>query len=159
VEIISGDRDLYALVRDPDVVVLSPEGPGRLALIDEAAITAKYGIPGRNYSDFAILRGDPSDGLPGLSGVGQKKAAALVQRYGSVEDIAKNMNLGEADADYLRRARTVVTPVADIDLDIPDATLPHAPQDPERLARLGAEHGIKSPIDRLVATLGRIGGR
>jgi 5'-3' exonuclease len=158
VEIVSGDRDLFALVRDPDVAVLYPEGPGRLALIDEAAIAQKYGIPGRAYADFAILRGDPSDGLPGLSGVGQKKAAALVQRFGGVEAIVEGARLSEADADYLRRARRVVTPVADIPLDLPDCTLPSVPRDPELLHQLAVTHGIKSPVERLTATLGRMGG-
>jgi 5'-3' exonuclease len=159
VEIISGDRDLFALVRDPDVVVLYPEGPGRLTTVDESYIAAKYGIPGRNYADFAILRGDPSDGLPGLSGVGQKKAAGLVQRYGSVEEIAEKVGLSETDAEYLRRARRVVTPVPDIPLEVPDSRLPVTPKNPSRLAELGAEHGIKSPVDRLVSTLARMSER
>ncbi|HET9102704.1 MAG TPA: hypothetical protein VFN55_05070 [Solirubrobacteraceae bacterium] len=64
VEIASGDRDLFALVQDPRVRVLYPERSG-LAVIDEAEITRRYAIPGRRYADFAILRGDPSDGLPG----------------------------------------------------------------------------------------------
>src|SRR5262249_14164006 len=68
VEIISGDRDLFALVRDPYVRVLYPEKKG-LTAVDEAEVTRRYGVPGRLYADFAILRGDPSDGLPGLAGV------------------------------------------------------------------------------------------
>ena len=69
IEIASGDRDLFALVEDPRVRVLYPEKAG-MAVIDEAEVTRRYGIPGRRYADFAILRGDPSDGLPGLKGVG-----------------------------------------------------------------------------------------
>ena len=79
VEIASGDRDLFALVRDPDVKVLYPlRGVSNLLEVDEAEITRRYGIPGRAYVDFALLRGDPSDGLPGVPGIGEKTAAQLV---------------------------------------------------------------------------------
>src|SRR2546423_486828 len=85
-EILSGDRDLFALVRDPDVAVLYPvRGVSELTRVDEAEITRRYGIPGRAYGDFAILRGDPSDGLPGVPGIGEKTAAALVAKYGSLD--------------------------------------------------------------------------
>jgi 5'-3' exonuclease len=63
VEVVSGDRDLFALVEDPRVRVLYPE-KGGLAVVDEAEVTRRYGVPGRRYADFAVLRGDPSDGLP-----------------------------------------------------------------------------------------------
>src|SRR5262249_38592924 len=82
VEIASGDRDLFALVRDPDVKVLYPlRGVSTLLEVDEAEIVRRYGIPGRTYGDFALLRGDPSDGLPGVPGIGEKTAAALIARY------------------------------------------------------------------------------
>ena len=83
VEIASGDRDLFALVEDPRVRVLYPERSG-LAVIDETEITRRYAIPGRRYADFAILRGDPSDGLPGLKGVGAVTAAAMIRRHGDI---------------------------------------------------------------------------
>src|SRR5260370_15747888 len=84
IEIASGDRDLFSLVRDRDMVVLYPEKAG-LAVVDEDEVGRRYSIPGRSYSDFAILRGDPSDALPGLAGVGAKKAADIVPRYGSLQ--------------------------------------------------------------------------
>src|SRR6185295_10790379 len=69
VQVVSGDRDLFALVRDPDVRVLYPvTGVTKLLAVDEAEITRRYHIPGRAYGDFALLRGDPSDGLPGVPG-------------------------------------------------------------------------------------------
>src|SRR5258708_25426780 len=80
IEIVSGDRDLFSLIRDREVIVLYPEKTG-LAVVDEDEVARRYSIPGRAYSDFAILRGDPSDGLPGLAGDGAHKAAALVRRY------------------------------------------------------------------------------
>src|SRR5207302_4580275 len=90
VAIVSGDRDLFQLVRDPAVRVLYPKrGVSDLAVIDEAEIKRRYDIPGRRYFDFAVLRGDPSDGLPGVRGIGEKTAAALVGKYGSLEEIVK----------------------------------------------------------------------
>ena len=78
VAIVSGDRDLFQLVEDPNVFVLYPiKGVSEMARIDEAEIVRRYGIPGRAYADYAVLRGDPSDGLPGVKGVGDKTAAAL----------------------------------------------------------------------------------
>src|SRR5499427_10929576 len=86
VGIVSGDRDCFALVRDPDVVVLYPvRGVTTLVRVDEAEITRRYGIPGRGYLDFALLRGDPSDGLPGVRGIGEKTAAKLIAEHGSLD--------------------------------------------------------------------------
>jgi len=88
VEVVSGDRDLFALVRDPDVRVLYPlTGVSKLLEVDEAEITRRYGIPGRAYGDFALLRGDPSDGLPGAAGIGEKTAARLIAEHGSLASV------------------------------------------------------------------------
>ena len=100
-EIASGDRDLFALVEDPRVRVLYPEKSG-LAVIDEAEVTRRYNIPGRRYADFAILRGDPSDGLPGLKGVGNVTAASMIRRHGSIAGILRDRDLSDADRAYLR---------------------------------------------------------
>src|SRR5262249_60980766 len=72
VEVVTGDRDLFQLVDDakPVRVIYTARGLTKLDIVDEAAITARYDIPGRAYADFATLRGDPSDGLPGVAGVG-----------------------------------------------------------------------------------------
>lgn len=157
VDIASGDRDLFALVEDPRVRILYPAGKGVWTEVDEGHIETKYGIPGRSYADFAILRGDPSDGLPGLAGVGEKSAAALVRRHGGIEGVLANGNRSAADADYLRRALTVVTPVADLDLDCGDCVLPKMPADPERLNALAVKHGLESPVQRLGRALGWVG--
>src|SRR5512145_3313987 len=89
VDVVTGDRDLFQLVDDARGVrvLYTARGVGRHEIVDEAAVAAKYGIPGRAYADFAALRGDPSDGLPGVPGVGEKTAARLVERYGSVDGI------------------------------------------------------------------------
>lgn len=153
VDIVSGDRDLFALVKDPDVRVLYPGGAGRLEVIDEAEISRRYGIPGRAYSDFAILRGDPSDGLPGLPGVGAKKAADLVRRHGGLEGLLRDGRLSDADRDYLARAMRVVLPVTTIPLPAPHAAVPTVPRDPHRLLALQREHGLGGAVDRLLRVL------
>ena len=87
VDVVTGDRDLFQLVDDsrPVRILYTARGVGRLEIIDEPTVTKKYGIPGRAYADFATLRGDPSDGLPGVKGVGDKTAAALITQWGSLD--------------------------------------------------------------------------
>jgi 5'-3' exonuclease len=152
VEIVSGDRDLFSLVRDPDVLVLYPD-KGGVAAVDEAEVERRYSIPGRAYADFAILRGDPSDGLPGLAGVGAKKAADLVRRYGSIGGMLDAGIFRAADADYLEKAQRVVAPVTDLELKVPRGRRDRWPDDPNRADELGRRYGIASSIERLVKAL------
>jgi len=157
VEIVSGDRDLFALVRDPDVRVLYPvRGVTTLLEVDEAEVARRYGIPGRAYGDFAILRGDPSDGLPGVPGIGQKSAARLVREHGSLDGLLAAPDLPaavarrlEAARAYLAAARRVVPPRADVPLGRVALALPARPAHPRALARLVAEHRLAGPIGRL----------
>jgi 5'-3' exonuclease len=159
--IVSGDRDCFALVRDPDVVVLYPvRGVTELVRVDEAEIARRYGIPGRAYLDFALLRGDPSDGLPGVRGIGEKTAAALVAGHGSLDAILAARDLAPAVArridaarDYLAAARRVVPPVASVPLPAVSLALPRRPAHPRRLARLAAEHRLGGPIERIERAL------
>src|SRR2546426_3872576 len=161
VEVVSGDRDLFALVRDPDVRVLYPlTGVTKLLEVDEAEITRRYGIPGRRYGDFAILRGDPSDGLPGVPGIGEKTAAKLIAEHGSIEGLLASAQVPpaivrrlEAARDYLAAARRVVLPVTDVPLASVSLALPSTPADPPTLARLAAEHQLGGPVGRLTAAL------
>ena len=156
VEVVSGDRDLFALVEDPRVRVLYPE-KGGLAVVDEAEVTRRYGVPGRRYADFAVLRGDPSDGLPGLRGVGAAKAAELIRRHGGLAEIIRDTPLGEADRDYLARAMRVVEPVLDLPITLPAGRRDRYPADPAGVAALAARHGVKGACDRLVAVLAAMG--
>ena len=112
-----------------------PERKG-LTPVDEAEVTRRYGVPGRRYADFAILRGDPSDGLPGLAGVGDKKAAELVQRYDGLDGLLASDRLSPTDRDYVERARQVVRPVANLPIDLPPGCRPSYPADPERAQAL-----------------------
>ncbi len=154
IEIVSGDRDLFALIRDPDVTVLYPERGG-LARIDEAEVTRRYGIPGVLYGDFAVLRGDPSDGLPGLKGIGPASAASMVRRYGGLDGLLASGALSEDDARYVQLARSVVKPGSETPVSPPQGTRPQWPVDKSRLDELVAQLPIAHSVNRLLQALAR----
>jgi 5'-3' exonuclease len=152
IEIYSGDRDLFTLIRDRQIIVLYPEKTG-LAEVDEAEVERRYSIPGRAYADFAILRGDPSDGLPGVAGIGAKKAADLVRRHGSVRAMIDAGIFRAADADYLENASRIVPPVTDLKIEVPPGRRDRYPDDPARVKELGERYGIASSFERLLKAL------
>lgn len=154
VEIVTGDRDLFALVKDPDVCVLyTQQGIGRLLVVDEAEIERRYGIPGRSYGDFAVLRGDPSDGLPGVPGVGEKTAAQLVRRFRDLDGIIASGRLGAAGNAYIEQARQVAMPVARARVRTPGGGIPNRVRDPAALQRLQDTYGVASVVERLMRSL------
>ena len=162
VAIVSGDRDLYQLVRDPDIYVLYPiKGVTEMLRVDESEITRRYKIPGRAYADFAVLRGDPSDGLPGVKGIGEKTAASLLKTYGSLDEVVKAAREGPgagalsrvaSHLDYIERARRVVA--IPRDLPLPDLNLerPRKPPIPEVTA-LAEALALDGAVGRLAAAL------
>jgi 5'-3' exonuclease len=152
VEIVSGDRDLFALVQDGRVRILYPEKSG-YTVIDEGEVTRRYEIPGRRYADFAILRGDPSDGLPGLKGVGNVGAAGMIRRHGDIDGVLRERPLRDADRDYLTRAMRVVTPVADLPLALPPGRRDAYPSDEAAMRTLAARHGAEESCARLLTAL------
>lgn len=167
VDIVTGDRDLYQLVDDArDIRVLYPlKGVGTLQLTDEAWLREKYGVDGRGYADLALLRGDPSDGLPGVPGVGEKTAAKLLAEFGDLAGIVaavddpkarltptQRKRLTEA-APYLAVAPKVVRVADDVPLPAVDTALPHSPRDPAALDALAARWGLGSSLQRLLTTL------
>ena len=162
VAIFSGDRDLFQLVRDPAVVVHYPvRGVSKVDAVDEAYIENRYGIPGRSYRDFAVLRGDPSDGLPGVKGIGEKLASALVARYGDLETIlaaahgpGQSLSLTKVrrQADYVRRAQKVVTIATDLPLDEVDLSRPRDLPRAEIIAT-ARRFGLSGPISALLGAL------
>ena len=101
-EVVTGDRDLFQLVDDarPVRIIYIARGVSKFEVVDEAAVTARYQIPGRAYAAFATLRGDPSDGLPGVSGVGEKTAAALVRVFGSVDAMLRRWTRATAGSPW-----------------------------------------------------------
>ncbi len=151
VAILSGDRDLFGLVEDGHVMVLYPERGG-LAEITDGEVQRRYGVPARSYPDFAVLRGDPSDGMPGVAGIGAKRAADLVRRHGSIEGLVDAGALRTADADYVRRAIQVVRPRA-ADVTLPEGRRDAYPAHPEALATLVREFGLGGSADRFLDTL------
>ena len=167
VEVVTGDRDLFQLVDDARGVriLYTLRGLLNMDVIDEAAVQSKYDIPGRAYADFAALRGDPSDGLPGIPGVGEKTAAALIRTFGSIEGITTALDAGhggfprgsreklERSRDYLDIALSVVRVVDDAPLPPVDGKLPAVPRDAARLEHLGERWGLGSSLTRFVATV------
>lgn len=153
IEIASGDRDLFALVEDPRVRVLYPEKSG-LSVIDEAEVTRRYGIPGRRYADFAILRGDPSDGLPGIKGVGSVTAAGMIRRHGDIAGVLRERELRDADRKYLESAMKVVPPVTDLPIELPPGRRDSYPADPAALQSLADRFGVQESCALLLAALG-----
>ncbi len=152
VEIASGDRDLFALVVDPRVRVLYPEKSG-LSVIDESEVARRYQIPGRRYADFAILRGDPSDGLPGLKGVGSVTAAGMIRRYGDIAGVLRDRPLRDTDRQYLERARRVVTPVTTLPIELPAGRRDRYPADEDALKVHAAHNDVQESCARLVRAL------
>jgi 5'-3' exonuclease len=132
-------------------------------------VQAQYGIPAGHYADFAMLRGDPSDGLPGVAGIGAKTAAAVVAKFGRIEDIVAAAQSGEqmggsvrskimASLDYLAVAPAVVRGRTDVPVAELETAIPPAPVDPEMLAALGERFGIESAMQRLTTTLAKLAG-
>ncbi|MEV3870372.1 5'-3' exonuclease [Streptomyces sp. NPDC049906] len=167
VDIVTGDRDLYQLVDDArGVRVLYPvKGVGTLQLTDEALLREKYGVGGAGYADLALLRGDPSDGLPGVPGIGEKTAAKLLAEFGDLAGIVaaidrptakltptQRRRLHEA-LPYLAVAPEVVRVAADVPLPVVDPALPRAPHAPEALDRLAERWGLGGSLSRLRSTL------
>ncbi len=167
VDIVTGDRDLYQLVDDArGVRVLYPlKGVGTLQVTDEAWLREKYGVNGPGYVDLALLRGDPSDGLPGVPGIGEKTAAKLIDAYGDLAGImaavadpsskltpSQRKRLDEA-RDYVAVAPKVVRVASDVPLPDFDPALPAEPRDPAALDALAARWGLGGSLERLLATL------
>ncbi len=173
VVVVSGDRDLLQVAADDPVrvrVLYVGRGLAKAEMFGPSEVAEKYGVPldraGDAYAELALLRGDASDGLPGVKGVGEKTASTLMLRYGSVSalrgaalDPASDMAQGiraklAAASDYLDAALPVVRVVRDADVHLSRSdVIPAVPADADRLATLAAELGIVNAVDRLVAAL------
>ena len=170
-EIVTGDRDLFQLIDDErDVRVLYiARGVSKHERITNDVVRSKYDVDARQYADFATLRGDASDGLPGVAGVGEKTASSLLKKFGDIDgllaavddpgsDLAPGPRRKVADArDYLAVAPQVVAVACDLDLGTPDLTLPREPRDRGMLAALAEEFNLDGPVRRLTETIARAG--
>ncbi len=173
--VVSGDRDLLQVASDePPTVVVRYVGRGlnRSTTYDPAGIAAAYGVPteraGAAYAELAILRGDPSDGLPGVAGIGEKTASKLLLAHGSLDAIEAAAAAGQGvpprnaaaiinARDYLRAARTVVFVRADAEVSWygpVGGALPNAPADTDALDRLTTDLGIEASVARMRVALG-----
>jgi 5'-3' exonuclease len=169
VDVVTGDRDLFQLVDDSrDVrVIYTGRGMSRLEILTDTALRTKYGVTPAQYADFAAMRGDASDGLPGVAGVGEKTAVALLSTYGSLDGIiaaAADAASGMAPpvrakilaaADYLTVAPSVVKVVRDLALPEFEARIrPVTPERASDLDRLTAEWGLSGSMKRARGAFG-----
>lgn len=165
---VTGDRDLFQLADEKTRIIYIGKGVAKHDLVDPAWVLAKYGVPASAYVDFAVLRGDPSDGLPGVKGIGDKSAAQLVERHGNLEgmlaaaaDPSSTMSPSvrsklAAAVDYLAAAREVVRVVPDLPLpELADGSLTIRPErmDRARLLALDERWGLGGSLERIVAAL------
>lgn len=174
VVVVSGDRDLLQVVSDDPVpvrVLYLGRGLAKATLFGPAEVAEHYGVPqeraGQAYAELALLRGDPSDGLPGVPGIGEKTAATLLGQHGSLEQIRAaardpKSNLAKglrakllAADDYLDAAHQVVRVATDapVELSTPTDALPLVAADPKRTAELATQLGVGSSIARLQKAL------
>lgn len=166
-DIVTGDRDLYQLVDDARRrrVLYPLKGVGTLQVTDEAWLREKYGVDGPGYADLALLRGDPSDGLPGVPGIGEKTAAKLLDAYGDLAGIiaaiddpkskltpTQRKRLDESRP-YLAVAPKVVQVASDVPLPAFDPALPSAPAQPELVDALAHRWGLGGAVARLSSVL------
>ena len=167
IRIVTGDRDLFQLVddkRDVKVVYLA-KGLSQHDLVDTAWVARKYSIPGDRYALFAMFRGDPSDGLPGVRGIGEKGAALIANHFADVDEalqgahdahealspaLAKKIIEG---ADYLKIAPTLVHCAKDVALPSLDIAMPKAPADLSKIYEIKERYGLGASVDRLIAAL------
>ncbi len=170
VEIVTGDRDLFQLVDDAAGVrvLYTVRGIADLEVVDEARLAERHGVAGgRAYAHMAVLRGDSSDGLPGVPGIGEKTAVALLRRYGDLDAVRRAADDGDPGltpaqrrrlleaGDYLDVAPGVVDVATDAPVPPVTGELPATAADPERLVALAERWRIGSSITRLVEALSR----
>ncbi len=163
VDVVTGDRDLFQLVDDAHGVrvIYTGRGMSKLEDLTDAAVVTKYGILPAQYADFATLRGDASDGLPGVAGIGDKTAATLLAAHGDLDGIRAAASAGEgmsagvrakllAATDYLDAAPRVVAVVRDLDLP---AVPPLSAPDADDVAALAARWGLGASAERAAAAV------
>lgn len=167
VRVVTGDRDLFQVVSDKkDVkVIYLAKGVSSHDLVDESWIGNKYQIPGDRYGLFAMIRGDASDGLPGIRGIGEKGAAQLANQFDNMDSIIADVSSESPrtpeklarkildDLNYAKKATKLVSCVADVRLPEVNLEIPSGPSDSQKLALLEAEFGLKTSIQRLVGAL------
>ena len=165
--IVTGDRDLFQLVDDKRKVkvIYLAKGFSQQEVVDRAWITAKYGIPGERYALFAMIRGDASDGLPGVRGIGEKGAAVIANNFSTIEDALAAAHADDdrltpllrkrliEGSDYIKIAPTLVHCALDVPLPKMSLNLPKAPTDLSEIYSIKEEYGLGASVDRLISAL------
>jgi 5'-3' exonuclease len=167
IRIVTGDRDLFQLVddkRDIKVAYLA-KGISAHDLVDLNFISQKYSIPGDRYAMFATFRGDASDGLPGVKGIGEKGAALISTHFESIADAIVAAQNGDerlpaalarkivAGMDYLAIAPTVVNCARDVPLPEIELGMPKAPADFSKIYQIKEKYSLGASVDRLISAL------
>ena len=161
--IVTGDRDSYQLVSDPHVKVLyNRRGVSDYVLYDEAGILERTGVTPAQYPEYAALRGDPSDNLPGVPGIGEKTAAKLINTYGNLEGIFEHLddlppkqrqNLGEShDRVFLNRQMSLLR--LDCEVEVAPADLEMGAWDREQVRVLFDQLAFRTLLPRLLEAVG-----
>jgi 5'-3' exonuclease len=168
IHIVTGDRDLFQLVDDARKVkvIYLAKGFSQQEVVDLAWIKQKYGIPGERYALFAMIRGDASDGLPGVRGIGEKGAAVIANSFSTIEE---SLAAAHADddrltpllrkrliegSDYIKIAPTLVHCALDVPIPTMEIALPKAPRDLSEIYAFKDQYGLGASVDRLIAALG-----
>jgi len=168
VVIVTADRDFFQLVRDRDGtagaigVLFNRRGISEIDRMDPAAVETKYGVTPAQYLDFVALKGDTSDNIPGVPGVGEKTAAKLVQEFGSVEELVANTDRlkgkqkenVEGAIDRLALNKQLARIVTEVDLDVTPDDCVMGPFDPEQVRGLFTSLEFRSLLDRLFEATG-----
>jgi len=168
IHIVTGDRDLFQLVDDARKVkvIYLAKGFSQQEVVDLAWIKQKYGIPGERYALFAMIRGDASDGLPGVKGIGEKGAAIIANSFATIEEsLAAALNDDERltpllrkrlieGSDYIKIAPTLVHCALDVPVPTMEIALPKAPLDLNEIYAFKDQYGLGASVDRLIAALG-----
>jgi 5'-3' exonuclease len=170
VDIVTGDRDLFQLVDDArDVrVIYTARGMSNLEIVTDATLVAKYGVLPSQYADFATLRGDASDGLPGVKGVGEKSAATLLQAHGDLQGIREAAAGGLLSAaasariagasDYLDVAPSVVRVATGLDIAAPGTPVRALdPSEADAADALAEKWNLGSSMSRALSALASVG--
>ena len=166
--IVTADRDFFQLVRDRAKgkgaisVLFNRRGISEIDHMDPAAVEERYGITPSQYLDFVALKGDTSDNIPGVPGIGDKTAAKLVNEFGSVEELlahterlkGKQKENIEAAADRLALNKQLARIVTDLELDVQPEDCVMGPSDPEQIRSLFVSLEFRSLLDRLAEALG-----
>ena len=166
-DVVTGDRDLFQLVSDSGAtrVISITKGIRNLQIVDDAYLIEKYGVAGHQYADFATLRGDASDGLPGVKGIGEKTASQLISSWGSLDAVLQALADNDASirrsvAQKLLDSADMIEPARQVVRVRTDATVTtqlnqiSGIANPSELLALVDEWGVKRQVNQLLSALG-----